>query len=351
MHDATRPPLVGSTQLRVTTSDPQHDADFAAAAARVLRATRAVPPFGTTAAEASGPAHVTVATAIAAAALTLGEPRVAAATLRATAAATHSLGRLPATLDARSFSGDEAGAATAALAASPAAAAFAALAARYLAHTADLAVGFEVRPILSRLLEQIAEGKDASRAAGAIVAAARDVAEATGQRVRTLTGDERPIAITRRNDETTDDPAADTAILARAVGAGSALAAAATVLDTLGRTFGFRPDATRHRVELRLAAPPAWSRATVVELIVGDAALSCEYRRTDSGARLRIEQTAGAVPLRAVLEPLVHATTVRSCRIDGRVADLEARSTGENRWIVPVQLSLEAERILEIDLD
>lgn len=125
---------------------------------------------------------------------------------------------------------------------------------------------------------------------------------------------------------------------------------AATLLLLVHELLGAAPDAARHRLVLRPRIPAEWDRFEARHLRVGDAAVALRYRREGARHIFCLEQERGAMPLRLVLEPLLPATTLTGARVDGRAATLETSRHGD-RLVVPVQLVLDHERILELDCE
>jgi hypothetical protein len=125
--------------------------------------------------------------------------------------------------------------------------------------------------------------------------------------------------------------------------------AAAVVLDFVHGRLGAEPDAARHRLGLR----PDLVTAGVVHvrnIRFGDATVALDCRWDDERRRLscRVEQDAGAIPVTALLEPIV-AGAVHTTRVDGRPAALAPRPH-DRGTIVPVQLVLDDSRRLDIEL-
>jgi hypothetical protein len=313
----------GSPRLRIATSDPGHDTAFAEAAARVLDAVIDVPPFGVAAGEPGRAPRIDVAARLAAAALVLGDARIAAGTLRAFAAAARVHGGLPASF-AHASAGDDA---------PHRAVLFACLAARYVAATGERGLPLEIWPLL----------RDAP--AGEAVDA---VAEAIGARTATAMTDR--VVLLGRSRAAPSAPARDdgarNAVRSLRI-AGPAVAAADVVLQTVEDTLGFRPDAARQRVVLAPRPPSAWKHADADALVVADAEVRFSYRRTDSGMALLLDQLSGAVPLRLVLYAALPLTVVHEVRVNGVPADVAVqRTTG--RATIPLQLSLDGEKLIDV---
>jgi hypothetical protein len=71
--------------------------------------------------------------------------------------------------------------------------------------------------------------------------------------------------------------------------------------------------------------------------------------RTGTGLDVEIEQTHGAMPIRAILEPVVTARALAGATVDGHPASLVPRPLGD-RIRVPVQLALDHTRRLSLHL-
>jgi hypothetical protein len=80
---------------------------------------------------------------------------------------------------------------------------------------------------------------------------------------------------------------------------------------------------------------------------MGDAAVDVGYDRDGDRFVFTLEQTRGAVPVRAVLEADLPARALREAVIDGVPAQLDARPFGD-RLRVPVQLTLERSRTITL---
>ncbi len=113
--------------------------------------------------------------------------------------------------------------------------------------------------------------------------------------------------------------------------------------------LGAEPDAVKGRLRLRPQIPAAWDRLEARRLRMGDAAVSLDYRREGDRHTFRLEQEAGAVPVTVIFEPLLPARRLVAARVDGRPAELDPRPLGE-RMLVPVQLVLDAERMVVLDV-
>jgi hypothetical protein len=112
--------------------------------------------------------------------------------------------------------------------------------------------------------------------------------------------------------------------------------------------LGAVPDAPRNRLTLRPALPDDWTRFEVRNLRMGEALIDLGFRRDGSRFTFRLAQEAGAVPVRLVFEPAITGRAVIA-RVDGQPAGLVARPFGE-RLLVPVQLVLDYERVVELEI-
>jgi len=113
--------------------------------------------------------------------------------------------------------------------------------------------------------------------------------------------------------------------------------------------LGAEPDAAKGRLRLRPQLPDAWDRLEVRNLRMGEASVRLRYARDGSTRRFTVEQEEGAVPIRLILEPVLPGRVV-AARVDGEAAELDARPFGAG-VLVPVQLALDCERVVEIDLE
>lgn len=113
--------------------------------------------------------------------------------------------------------------------------------------------------------------------------------------------------------------------------------------------LGIDPDAERGRLRLRPHAPADWRDWRADNIRVGDTAVELSVEREGDTIAIRVDQTAGALPLTLILEPTVEAP-VGPCFVDGQPADLAVRPF-PHRVVVPVQLVLDSPRELRITLD
>lgn len=131
------------------------------------------------------------------------------------------------------------------------------------------------------------------------------------------------------------------------------VAAAEVILDFVHGTLGIEPDATRHRLRIRPRAHAADDGINVRNIRFGDGAVNLRgsARNDDTGVRhsWSVSQEAGAIPLTVLLEPTVTGT-VTACSVDGRTASLSPQPV-PGGTLVPVQLVLDEERLLDIDVE
>jgi hypothetical protein len=113
--------------------------------------------------------------------------------------------------------------------------------------------------------------------------------------------------------------------------------------------LGAEPDAFRNRLRLRPQLPESWDRAEFRNLRVGEAAVTLRFERHHDRLVFRAEQEHGSAPLTLLLEPVLHGHALRAARVDGSPAQLAPQPFGAGQ-LVPVQLVLDAERVLELEL-
>jgi glycogen debranching enzyme len=123
---------------------------------------------------------------------------------------------------------------------------------------------------------------------------------------------------------------------------------AMAISPLVGGLLGAEPDAPRNRLTLRPAFPDDWTRFEALNLRMGDALIDLRFRREGSRHIFRLSQEAGAVPVRLVFEPVVTGRAVVA-HVDGEPAQLVPKPAG-GRLLVPVQLILDDERVLELEI-
>lgn len=123
------------------------------------------------------------------------------------------------------------------------------------------------------------------------------------------------------------------------------------ILEFVHGVLGIEPDAPRQRLRLRPRLFTLPDGVHVRGVRFGDGSVCLRAHRTvEDGLEtvtIHIEQTAGALPVTVLLEPVV-AGTVVAARVDTRPAELSPRPGGD-MVIVPVQLVLDGRRTLELD--
>ena len=125
---------------------------------------------------------------------------------------------------------------------------------------------------------------------------------------------------------------------------------AMTIAPLVYGLLGAEPDAARSRLRLRPQLPDAWDRFEARMLRLGDAAVSLRYERHLGHHVFRLEQERGPAPVRVILEPALPGRQLRHALVDGEPAALAPVPFGD-RVLVPVQLVLDAERVVEIHLE
>jgi hypothetical protein len=116
----------------------------------------------------------------------------------------------------------------------------------------------------------------------------------------------------------------------------------------LWRLLDPEPDAPQGRLVLRPRPPRDWPWFHVRGLAMGDCTIQLRYQRHGDRHAFLVNQDRGAAPVRLVLEPGLPGR-LRSARVDGQPAELNARATGD-RTTVPVQLVLDHERTVVLHM-
>lgn len=127
----------------------------------------------------------------------------------------------------------------------------------------------------------------------------------------------------------------------------SAASIARPVFALLQDVLGARPDAGRGRIRIRPVVPAGWTGFEVRNLPAGDARIRVAVSNEERALDLEIEQTEGAIPVRAILEPVFEARALAGATVDGQPAALTARPMG-SRLQVPVQLTLDHARTVRL---
>ncbi|HEX6694558.1 MAG TPA: hypothetical protein VF035_07685 [Longimicrobiales bacterium] len=112
--------------------------------------------------------------------------------------------------------------------------------------------------------------------------------------------------------------------------------------------LGLEPDATRGRIRIRPRLPDAWSYLDVRGIPIGDAAVAMRWQRQRGRHVFTFRQERGPVPLRLIFEPLLQPAARLVAAVDGVAATLDA-VPHHGRMMVPVQLALDAERVITME--
>jgi hypothetical protein len=132
---------------------------------------------------------------------------------------------------------------------------------------------------------------------------------------------------------------------------GSAPAAARLILALVHGSLGLEPDATRHRLRIRLRLPAHYTDLRVDDIGFGDGTIGLHVSQAADRFMVRIRQDSGAVPITVLLEPvLAGGISVLAATVDGTAAALSPRPVADG-ITVPVQLVLDAHRELLLQLD
>lgn len=129
----------------------------------------------------------------------------------------------------------------------------------------------------------------------------------------------------------------------------SATESAAVVNGLVYGLLGAEPDGVKGRLRLRPQLPVSWDRLDARRILMGDVAVTLGYTRHGDRHVFRLEQEEGSVPVTVIFEPMLPARRLVAARVDGVDAELDPRPLGE-RMLVPVQLVLDAERVVELDV-
>jgi hypothetical protein len=131
---------------------------------------------------------------------------------------------------------------------------------------------------------------------------------------------------------------------------GSATDAGRLILALVHGTLGVEPDATRHRLRIRLRMPADNTDLLVQDLGFGDGTIGLHVSQTADSILVRIRQDSGAVPVTVLLEPvLAGGVTLLAATVDGTAAALSPRPVADG-LMVPVQLVLDDDRELLLQL-
>ena len=105
------------------------------------------------------------------------------------------------------------------------------------------------------------------------------------------------------------------------------------------------PDVARERLSIRIQLPESWSEASIHNIRLGDALVDLHVERLEGSVKVRAVQSSGAYPIRLILETVLPFAP-RYASVDGEYADLNVRPA-DSRFIAPVQIMLDHERVLE----
>lgn len=111
---------------------------------------------------------------------------------------------------------------------------------------------------------------------------------------------------------------------------------------------GVAPDAPKLRLRLRPQLPDFWNELRVRNLAMGENRFDISIRRHGDRRSYSVEQTAGAYPVRLILEIPVPNATARAMEVDGRPASLDIRPFGPG-FLIPVQLVLDEVRTVAVE--
>lgn len=122
---------------------------------------------------------------------------------------------------------------------------------------------------------------------------------------------------------------------------------AASVCDIAFDTLGIEPDAARGRLRLRPRLD-RYDQLAAHHIRFGDASIDITATRDPGELVVRVEQTAGAIPITVLLEPYI--AHPGPCTVDGHPADLSPQVLADGT-ILPVQLVLDEPRTLVVRPD
>jgi hypothetical protein len=111
--------------------------------------------------------------------------------------------------------------------------------------------------------------------------------------------------------------------------------------------LGLEPDAARQRIRLSPWIPDDWTFFDVDDLRFGENRVTLRYHRNESAHTFALIPQAGTIPLRLIFEPSLEVQSITRVAVDGQNAVLDLRQH-ENRWICPMQVSLDHERTIVI---
>ncbi len=112
--------------------------------------------------------------------------------------------------------------------------------------------------------------------------------------------------------------------------------------------LGLRADAGVGRLRIAPRLPRHLTHFEASGITLGSSAVTVRYSATRDTLRYELVPEAGAIPPLVVFEPVVSGLP-QGVAIDGEVAELDPREKGA-RTVVPVQLPLDATRVVEITM-
>ncbi|MBT8488744.1 MAG: hypothetical protein KJO65_07985 [Gemmatimonadetes bacterium] len=123
-------------------------------------------------------------------------------------------------------------------------------------------------------------------------------------------------------------------------------ATAGLLLDLTSGILGVRADAAAGRIRIAPRLPNHLTRFEASGIRVGSSTIKLRFSATPEILRYELVPESAAVPPLVIFEPSMSGRP-REVRVDGGVAELDARASG-SRTVVPVQLPLDALRVVEI---
>lgn len=121
---------------------------------------------------------------------------------------------------------------------------------------------------------------------------------------------------------------------------------AGLLLDLTAGILGLRADAPAGRISIAPSLPSHIRRFEASGITLGTNTLGLRYAVTPEAVRYELVPEASSVPPLVIFEPSM-STRPEGVRIDGETAELDPRRSG-SRTVVPVQLPLDKERVVEL---
>lgn len=122
------------------------------------------------------------------------------------------------------------------------------------------------------------------------------------------------------------------------------------VAQALAAVLGLRPDAAYGRIELAPDCSDLRESLRIENLRVGGASLALEVTGKEGEIEIRVTQTAGAVPLMAILRPILSGP-ITGVFLDGVPREITAKpigTHGPDRWQIEIQVPLDGDRSLRL---